>query len=176
MTATQPTTTQKRNKLFDGSKNRNGLSKLLMDICIIPIKEKIINDKIKKSFDDYQKLKLIISETASELNIDIEKIKGKDRKNNHVTARQIIVFIVRYTTDLSLRQIAKEISIYSPKHHASIINNTKKAFYFIHTPDEDFLSIFNRIKQRLDAHYGISFDLDSHEKMPEWYRKLIKNN
>lgn len=173
MTATQPTTTQKRNKLFDGSKNRHGLSKLLLDIFVIPIQEKIIEETKKNLCDGYDKLDLIITETSSELNLSIEEIRSKDRHYKYIIARQIIVFLARYTTNLSLKQLGKELSIHSPKHHTSIINNTKKAFYLIHNPDKNFLEIFNRVRQRLDAHYGIVVDLDNFDKMPDWYKKML---
>lgn len=169
MTATQPTT--KRNKLFDGSKNRHGLSKLMLDIFSpIVIEEPVIENK-----KEYKILNLIRLETALVMDMTVEQIRGNKRFRNQVTARSMIVFITRYVTDLSLKQIAKEISSSITKDHSTVIHSTNKAFDFIQNKDKNFIVPFEKVLQRIDLFYGIKIDLEDKSKMPLWYKKMLIN-
>ncbi len=165
-------TATRRVHKFDGV-NNIGLSKLMVDIFALPVKQMIEKEKELSMVDGYAKMKLIVNEVALELDLPIESIKGKDRKIHNIMARSIICFITRYTTKLSLNEIGKEISIYLPKDHSSVIHATQKAFDFIHNPDHEFTVVFKRVRQRLEAHYGITFDLKDYEQMPQWYKRML---
>ena len=173
MTATQPTTV--RDRRFDGSIRKNGLSKLMRDIFVLPENKKNMEEEKIDLENGYVNIAKIIEQTAYELGVEVEGIKGRSRARKFVTARSIICFIARYTTTLSLKQIGTEISMYSPKDHSSVIHATQKAFDFIHNPDTEFIVLFERVRQRLDAHYNITFDLEDLTHMPSWYKNMLKD-
>lgn len=166
------TMTSKRNHKFDGSKNRRGLSKLMVDVSIpqaARVTERVYPDDFKRDFD---KLDAIIFHVCMEMNINIDKIKGLSRSQDLVMARGFVFFIARLTTKLSLKKLGREMSAHLPKDHSTVIHCTKKIFDMLHLKDGEIGLLFYRIRQRLDAHNGICFDLNDFQSLPMWYKKL----
>lgn len=160
-----------RNHKFDGSERRKGLSKLMVDISL-PIKE--IDLGTKPEDRDFNRLQAIIEQVTSEMDLTIDQLKGKTRHPECVTGRAIVFFIARITTDLSLIDVGKELSNSLPKHHSTVIYGVNMAFDLIHRKDKEFGVLFYRIRQRLEAHNEISFDLNNFEMLPIWYRNKVK--
>jgi hypothetical protein len=160
-----------RNHKFDGSERRKGLSKLMVDISI-PIKE--IDLGIKPEDRDSDRLQAIIEQVTSEMGLTIDQLKGKTRHPECVTGRAIAFFIARMTTDLSLIDVGRELSTYLPKHHSTVIYGVNMAFDLIQRKDKEFGVLFYRIRQRLEAHNDILFDLNDFERLPMWYKERVK--
>jgi len=169
----QRATAMCRDHRFDGSERKNGLSKLLIDIYAKPIQERIKNEIVKMKDVQKQRFQYIIEEVANETGITIDTIRDNKRRKEHVDARAMIVFLTRWTTNLSLSMIGKELSSHLPKDHSTVIHATKIAFNYLHAKDLQFGVSFYRIRQRLEAHYGIQFDINDHANMPTWYRNML---
>ena len=167
-------TTTCRSHRFDGSERKKGLSKLMIDIYAKPIQQRIKNEITKMKDIQEQRFQYIISEVSKEMGIPIDVIRDNKRRKEHVDARAMIVFLTRWTTTLSLNEIGKEISTHLPKDHSTVIHATRIAFNYIHAKDLRFGFYFYRIRQRLEAHYGIQFDINDYTGMPKWYSNMLE--
>ncbi|RKX67424.1 MAG: hypothetical protein DRP42_00045 [Tenericutes bacterium] len=67
-------------------------------------------------------IKLIINEVAKYYQIPAEEIRGKSRKANIAIARHIVCYLSKELADVSLLEIAKELT----KNHSTIISSISK--------------------------------------------------
>jgi len=71
---------------------------------------------------DKQKLEVIMFITAAVFNVDKEQIKSRTRVKELRLSRQVVHFLAKKLTDLTLKQIGREVG---GLDHATVINSVK---------------------------------------------------
>ncbi len=158
-----------RDHRFDGSKRRNGLSRLMVDTHNLMLTGVPFMDRNTEASAQDEKIRGIIEQVCFEAGITEEQVKARKRSHEIVMARSLIFFIIRMTTDTPLKKMGKMLSNSLPKDHSTVIHGSKSAFNLIHIKDKEFGVLLYRVRQRLSGIYGIEFDLNDWGSLPKWY-------
>jgi hypothetical protein len=79
-------------------------------------------ERMVRAAIDKQKLEVIMFITAAVFNVDKEQIKSRTRVKELRLSRQVVHFLAKKLTDLTLKQIGREVG---GLDHATVINSVK---------------------------------------------------
>lgn len=115
----------------------------------------------------------VLSTVAMYSRLSDDRIKSKARQGDVIRAREVIVWIMRWVTRMTCKQIGIELSNENRKDHSTVINATRQAFVHIKKEDEYFMELYVPVIEKLKESYSIEFDMKDEKKAPVWYKKLI---
>ena len=133
---------------LEGALNKISIySKLLKKEVTLEIAIESLKDIISKDSSQTITPDLIVKTVSEHLNISSDDIRSKKRSQDIATARQIVMYLCRQHTVLSLQTIGDAVG---GKDHATVMNGIKRVENRI-KEDSSFKTLIDTIVKKMNA-------------------------
>ena len=85
---------------------------------------------------------MIIEETCREFKVTTEELLGNKRNARIVTARQVVFYLTRKHTDMTLKEVGTQLN----RHHSTVIHGVESV-----KSRRVIYSKFNRVLERIET-------------------------
>lgn len=121
--------------------------------------------------EDREKFNIILRVVSDVSGTGITQIKSMRKFVPNVIARSVIIFLTRWTTTLTLKNIGRAIMNAEPLDHTTVLYSSIKVKEAIQIKDEKVFPILMKSIITLKE-YGIKVDLI--HQQPDWYKMMLK--
>lgn len=132
---------------LEGALNKIGIfSKLMNEKVTLDVAKESLKDIINKDNNQTITPDLIIKTVSEHMNVSADDIKSKKRSQDIATARQIVMYLCREYTVLSLKSIGNAVG---GKDHTTVMNGVKRIEGKINK-DSEITSTINTIIKKIN--------------------------
>lgn len=126
--------------------------------------------KNQEIINDRQKFITILQTVSDQTGVQVERIKEHSRFRELTIPRHMVIFLTRWSTELSMDDIGRAVINGVKLNHTTIINACKKIVEIIKLRDEKLFPMLQRIIYALRGE-GIYINLKCEQ--PSWFLKMM---